>query len=85
MMENINTHSPISTSYCQQNINIGPLKKFIINYNLIVNNDTKFFIYPLSSLKISIINLVFTNLNLNFFWIWEILEKYIFLLNYKFL
>lgn len=50
-------------SYCWQNINAGLFEELIKSYELIVNNDTKFPTRP-SSLKISIIDLAFTNLDL---------------------
>lgn len=59
----MNAHSPIENPHYQQNINAGPLEELIENYELIINNNTKFPIY-ISSPGMSIIDLALTSLNL---------------------
>lgn len=66
ILEDINTHSSIWNFYCQQNINIGLLKKLIKRYKLIINNNTKFFTYLLC-LKISIMYLTLISLDFSTF------------------
>ena len=63
---NINMHSNMWNSHCQQLKNAGPLEELIEKFELIVNNDTNFPTH-LSSQGISIINLALTSPKLGVF------------------
>ena len=65
-----------------QNINAGPLEEFFESYELIVNNDTDSLICS-SSPRISIINLAFSSPELEPLRVYEILEEYPSLSDYK--
>lgn len=82
ILGDINAYNFICNFYYRQNINIILFENVIKSYELIINNDIKFFTHP-SSPRILIIDLNFTNLDLSAFHIWEILEKYSFLSNHK--
>lgn len=66
IVRDINANSSMRNSHCRQNVNVGPLKKLIKSYELMVNNNTNFST-RLSSLRISIIDLALINSGLGLF------------------
>ena len=84
MVGNINAYSPVFNSHYHRRQNAIILEKLINQFRILINNEPRSAIRPLSR-DISIINLALSSLELCSLNLWEISEEYPSLSDHEFI